>query len=91
MNEFIIHACEQSLRFSTAKNWDSLSEKIKMQFSFNVGVMALGLELTKAEGYDALADVCLGKSSLNDFHKQVRILLKNKEIQISEENVARPF
>jgi hypothetical protein len=91
MNDFVIHACEQSLRFSTASKWEDLSDKIKMQFSFNVGVMALGLELSKEEGYQSLADVCQGKSSMYEFHNHVRSLLATRGITISEENIRRPF
>ncbi len=91
MKDFVIHACEQSLRFSTAGKWEDLSDKIKMQFSFNVGVMSLGLDLTKEEGYQALADVCLGKSSMSEFHNYVRSLLVKKEIAVNEENISRSF
>ena len=51
MKDFVIHACEQSLRFSTGSKWEDLSDKLKMQLSFNVGVMALGLDLPKEQGY----------------------------------------
>ena len=59
MKDFVIHACEQTLRFTTVNKWEDLSDKLKMQLSFNVGVMALGLDLSKDEGYQSLADVCL--------------------------------
>jgi hypothetical protein len=91
MNDFVIHACEQSLRFSTATSWESLSDKLKMQFSFNVGVMALGLALSKEEGYQPLADVCQGKSSMQEFHNHVQSLLTSRGITVSEENIRKPF
>lgn len=91
MNDFIIHACEQSLRFSTADMWDDLSDKLKMQFSFNVGVMALGLDLSKEEGYQSLADVCQGKSSMRKFNDHVRSLLIERGIKVNEENIKRSF
>ena len=31
MNEFLIHACEQVLRFTQAERWDDLPEAIKVQ------------------------------------------------------------
>ncbi len=89
--DFIIHACEQSLRFSTVSKWEDLSDKFKMQFSFNVGVMVLGLDVSKEEGYQYLANVCQGESSMNEFHTHVRSLLSNRGIEVSEENIRRPF
>lgn len=91
MNDFTIHACEQSLRFSTDSTWANFSDKLKMQFSFNVGVMALGLGLSKEDGYQYLADVCQGKLSMREFHDHVRSLLVNRGIVVNEENVNKPF
>lgn len=91
MNDFVIHACEQSLRFSTASKWTDFSEKLKMQFSFNVGVMALGLGLSKEEGYQYLADVCQDKLSMSEFHNHIRLLLVKREIVVNEANINRPF
>lgn len=91
MKDFIIHACEQSLRFSTDSKWEDLSDKLKTQFSFNVGVMALGLDLSKEEGYQYLADVCQGKSLMSEFHDHVRSLLASRGIEVNEENIKRPF
>ena len=91
MNDFVIHACEQSLRFSTIDEWGNLSEKLKMQFSFNVGVMALGLELSKEDGYQALANVCGGQIKMNEFHDHVGVLLKSRNIEVDEENIKKPF
>lgn len=34
--DFIIHACEQVLRFSQVENWDNLSEERKVQLGFNM-------------------------------------------------------
>ena len=42
---FTIHACEQALRFTRVDKWDDLSEEVKVQLGFNMGAMALGLEL----------------------------------------------
>lgn len=91
MDNFIIHACEQSLRFSADSKWENLSDKLRMQFSFNVGVMALGLDLSKEEGYQYLANVCQGKSLMREFHNHVRSLLASRGIEVNEENIKRPF
>lgn len=91
MNDFVIHASEQSLRFSSSREWTDFSDKLKMQFSFNVGVMALGLALTKEEGYEYLANVCQGKVSMSEFHAHVRSLLASRNVVINEENIKRPF
>ena len=91
MKDFVIHACEQSLRFSTLNKWEDLSDKLKMQFSFNVGVMSLGLDLSKEDGYQSLADVCLGNLPMSEFHNHVRLLLESHEIKVSQENIERPF
>lgn len=79
------------MRFTTVNKWEDLSDKLKMQLSFNVGVMALGLDLSKDEGYQSLADVCLGKSSMKEFHNHVKSLLESKKIEVNEENLKRPF
>ena len=63
-NEFVTHGCEQVLRFSQVEYWNDLSEALKIQLSFNVGVVALGLSLTKLEGFQALADVREGRISM---------------------------
>lgn len=91
METFIIHACEQSLRFSTDSTWADFSDAVKMQFSFNAGAMALGLNLSKEEGYQYLADVCQGKQSMREFHDHVRSLVASRGIQVNEENIKRPF
>ena len=41
--QFVTHGCEQVLRFSRVDSWDALSEEIKVQLGFNMGVVALGL------------------------------------------------
>ena len=47
MDEFTIHACEQVLRFTQVEHWNDLPEEFKIQLGFNMGVVALGLKLTK--------------------------------------------
>lgn len=91
MNEFVIHACEQSLRFSTVEKWEDLSDKLKMQLSFNVGAMALGLNLNKEEGYQFLANVCLGEATMAEFHEHLRLLVATHKVLVDEENTKKPF
>ena len=91
MNDFVIHACEQALRFSTVDSWGNLSDKLKMQLSFNVGVMALGLDLSKEEGYQSLADVCEGRATITEFNNHVAELLKGRNIEVSVENINKSF
>ena len=74
MNDFTIHGCEQILRFSLAKNWKDLSETIKVQLGFNMGVVALGLNLSKEEGYLNLVALQEEIISMEEFHKKCDIL-----------------
>ena len=91
MNEFTIHACEQVLRFSRDTTWSDLSEERKVQLGFNMGVMALGLELTKEDGFLALASVREGVTSMQSFHSHVRQLVATHSVPVQEENILRPF
>lgn len=89
--QFTAHACEQVLRFTNVNDWNDLPEKIKVQLAFNMGVVALGLGLTKEDGYMAMANTCDGSISVQDLHEHMRLLVKKHSIEISEENVTRPF
>lgn len=91
MKDFVIHACEQSLRFSRVGAWEDLSDKLRMQFSFNVGVMALGLDLSKEKGYQSLADVSQGKITMPEYHSHLRSLIESRGIVVNEENIKRPI
>ena len=91
MNEFIIHGCEQVLRFSQVQNWNDLSEERKVQLGFNMGVMSLGLNLSKEEGYLTLAKVREGSLPIQEFHKKMRVLISSRNIPIDEINVIKPF
>jgi hypothetical protein len=91
MNEFIIHGCEQVLRFSRVQNWDDLSEERKVQLGFNMGVMSLGLDLNKEEGYLTLAKVREGSLPIQEFHKKMRVLISSRNISIDEINVIKPL
>lgn len=91
MNKFIIHGCEQVLRFSQAQNWDELSEERKVQLGFNMGVMSLGLDLNKEEGYLTLSSVREGSLPIQEFHKKMRALISSRSISVDEMNVNKPF
>jgi hypothetical protein len=91
MDSFLIHGCEQVLRFTRVGLWDDLSEERKVQLGFNMGVVALGLTLTKAEGFQALADAREGKISMQALHDHLRSLIDSRQIRVDEDKVARPF
>ncbi len=91
MEDFIIHACQQVLRFTQVERFDDLSEALKVQLGFNMGVDALGLKLTKAEGFQALSDVQEGKTSMPDFRKHHNSLIISDQIKVDEAKIARPF
>jgi hypothetical protein len=89
--EFIKHACEQVLRFTQVKKWDDLPEESKVQLGFNIGAMALGLNLNKEEGFLVLSNARKGSISMEEFHKYMRAITLSYKIIIDEEKVARPF
>lgn len=91
MDQFVIHGCEQVLRFSRVERWDDLSEAVKVQLGFNMGVVALGLKLTKEEGFQALADVREGRTSMEAFRKHLRDLVASRNVAVDEAMIARPF
>lgn len=91
MNNFVIHACEQVLRFTSVNKWSDLSEKVKVQLSFNMGVVALGLDLSKEEGYQSIADMCQGDISVQEFHEHMKSLIVTHKVNVSEENIVKPF
>lgn len=89
--EFTKHTCEQVLRFTQVKKWDDLSEELKVQLGFNMGAMALGLNLSKEDGFLALSNVRKGAVSMEEFHKHIRTIILSYKIIVDEENVSRPF
>jgi hypothetical protein len=91
MNEFVVHACEQVLRFTTVANWDDLTPERKVQLSFNMGVFALGLGLSKEEGYDSLAVAAKGGKTVRELHEHIRYLVNSHAVAINEERVLKPF
>lgn len=91
MMKFIIHACEQVLRFTQVDEWDDLSEEIKVQLSFNMGAVALGLNLTKEESFLILANARQGIISMNVFREHMKALIDSHKIQVDKTRIARKF
>lgn len=89
--EFIKHACEQVLRFTRARTWGELREERKVQLGFNMGVMALGLGLSKEEGFIALSDVREGRISMEKFHENIEEIVLSKGIDVDRGKVEREF
>jgi hypothetical protein len=91
MVKFVIHACEQVLRFTQVDKWDNLSEEIKVQLGFNMGAIALGLSLSKEEGFQALANVRQGIISMQKFREHIMALVDSHGVKVDEAQIARPF
>ena len=91
MNDFVTHACEQVLRFTRVDKWDDLSEERKVQLGFNMGVMSLGLNLSKEESYQVLSDTRAGLVSTQSFREQMNTLIRSRKVEVSEANIVKPF
>ena len=91
MIKFVIHACEQVLRFTQVDKWDDLSEEAKVQLGFNMGVVALGLSLTKEEGFLALANARQGFISMKEFREHLKALIESHKIPVDDAQIARKF
>ena len=91
MDEFVTHGCEQVLRFSRVDRWDDLSEARKVQLGFNLGVVALGLKLDKAESFDALTAAREGTLSMPGFRRHLRSIVTAHQVAVDEAKIARPF
>jgi hypothetical protein len=89
--EFIVHACEQVLRFTQVNKWDDLSEEVKVQLGFNMGVIALGLNLNKEEGYLSLSNARKGNISMREFHEHLLTIINFHKIIIDKAKVDKPF
>jgi hypothetical protein len=88
---FIVHSAEQVLRFTRADRWDDLSEARKVQLGFNLGVLALGLGLSKEDSYLALTEAREGKISMSEFRDHILELIAAKQIPVDLEKVLRAF
>lgn len=91
IRDFIIHACEQVLRFTQVDKWDDLSEERKVQLGFNLGAMALGLNLNKSESFQPLNDARSGVISMKEFRKHLLSLIILYKVEVDEINIAKPF
>jgi hypothetical protein len=91
MIKFVTHACEQVLRFTQVDKWDNLSEEVKVQLGFNMGVVALGLNLTKEEGFLVLANARQGIISMQEFREHMKALVDSHKIQVDKAQIARKF
>ncbi len=89
--EFVTHACEQILRFARVSKWDDLSEELKEQLGFNMGAMALGLNLSKEDGFLALSKARQGSISMEKFREHVKSMILFHKIVVDEAKVARPI
>lgn len=89
--EFVTHACEQVLRFTRVENWDNLSEERKVQLGFNMGVVAIVLNLTKEEGYMTLSNARQGTMTMRAFREHLQSVIDSHKIPVDESKIARPF
>lgn len=89
--EFITHACEQVLRFTRVEKWEDLSEAVKVQLGFNMGVMALGLNLDKEDSFVALSDARRENISMSTFREHLQAIISSHQIAVDEAKIARPF
>lgn len=88
---FIIHSCEQVLRFTRVDRWDDLSEERKVQLGFNMGVVSLGLKLTKEQGFQFLTNAREGKITMQAFRDHLKSVVDSNQIKVDEAKVAKPF
>lgn len=91
MQDFIVHACEQVLRFSQVDLWEDLSDERKLQLWFNMWVVALGLKLSKQEGYMNFSDLQKWNISTKTFRDNMRSIIESKDIPVQETQIQRPF
>ncbi len=88
---FIVHSCEQVLRFTRVDHWDNLSEERKVQLGFNMGVVSLGLKLTKEQGFQFLANAREGKITMQAFRDHLKSVIGSHQVKVDEMKIARPF
>ena len=91
MIKFLIHACEQVLRFTQVSKWDDLSEEIKVQLGFNMGVVALGLNLSKEEGFLVLSNTREDIISMKEFQEHMKSLVNSHKINVDPIQITRKF
>lgn len=91
MDDFVTHGCEQVLRFSRVERWDDLSEAVKVQLGFNMGVVSLGLKLDKSDGFLALADAREGKKTMAEFRDHLTRVIERHGVIVDPAKVSRAF
>lgn len=89
--DFIVHACEQVMRFTRVDNWNDLPEAVKVQLGFNMGAMALGLSLSKEDGFMALTNLREGKVSIAKFRTHIKEVIEINQIKVDQKMIDRPF
>lgn len=65
--------------------------KRKVQLGFNMGAMALGLSLTKQEGFQALSDARSGLVSMQEFREHLKSLIISHKVEVDEAKIAKSF
>lgn len=89
--DFVKHACEQVLRFSQVDSWNDLSEELKVQLGFNMGAMALGLNLAKEDGFLALANARAETTTMATFREHILDVVAKHNIRVDQTQISRPF
>ncbi len=89
--DFIVHACEQVMRFTRIDSWNDLSEAVKVQIGFNMGAMALGLNLSKEDGFMALTNLREDKVSISEFRIHIEQVIEINGINVDQKMIDRPF
>lgn len=91
IDKFVIHGCEQALRFTRVNKWDDLSEERKVQLGFNMGVIALGLSLSKEEGFLVLNNARQGTISMQEFQNHMGKIVQDYNVPVDKKQIAREF
>lgn len=91
MEEFVTHSCEQVLRFTRVEYWNDLSEERKIQLGFNMGVVALGLKLSKEDSFQAFINAKEGKITMSEFRNHLQSIINLHQVKVDEGRIARPF
>lgn len=71
--------------------WDDLPEARKVQLGFNLGVLALGLDLEKGDSFDALTAAREGTLSMTDFRNHLLEVITAHGIDVDPSKVSRPL
>ncbi|MFM2374348.1 MAG: hypothetical protein RLZZ234_343 [Candidatus Parcubacteria bacterium] len=91
VSQFVIHSCEQVLRFSSVPQWNDLSEERKIQLSFNLGAMVHALALSKEEGWDQLNRLRNGNLDTAAFKEHIQSIVDERNVAVDLNMVNRPI